>query len=1012
MKKKLLVVALIVAIHMVLFGCGRIGTLDNAKRDDTDKLKAELSQIDENLSLDPESGVVFVSNEIILMVTEDSTESEIEQLAETYGAEIKESMPDIGIYKFNFSERMSHDEILQLIEKFKMEPSIEDAFENPVMEVEGDTAVDILSDPWDGDAIGRWTVFAPSGSNWGMEAIDAPAAWGHLSEMTDVNVALIDTFVDTSGDIGNMEVLSAIEVSVSGTFVEPEPLARLSPEDHGTHVAGIMAATYDNNIGVTGVMGDKGRLHYANVIRYSGSEDYTSAYDYLSEIGLLVRNDVKVINISQNTSRLIGFAADRGNSRAINYLRASSVIMERGLKRIIEAGYEFVICVAAGNNNSPHWDHCEYYKDESTLYGYRDYDNRTLWEQIWNIRGDSGNVDTRFNNFLNLIDDEEVENRIIVVGSVKIDEKTAGENVRYKYSEFSNIGNRVDVVAPGEDIYSTVVGRYERMNGTSMAAPHVSGVAGLIFACNPNLTGKEVKEILLASTVGRFYYTDGYSGMVNAGIAVENALLTKGRPVERVLTRGGDSGLDVCFVIDTTGSMRDDIQNARENMSNILENINAKSDDFRVSIVDYRDFPGRTGVLLDYESRLQLGFSSDNREITSTIDNLELGDGGDEKETVYSGLMLAASLDWRPYAQKVIVILGDAAPLDPEPFTGYTFDDVLAMLSATGISIDIDSSDYATILKSVASGTSIRVFSVGTDASSDAESFFRDISMETGGAYTGVESASEVSDAIISSIEQIEAIQRKTVDATLGIDYANAVVELFRDGEFLFEFPLDDNGSRILENMEIGSYEWSVPDLSATGDMYVSETSDAADIRILEAASARVEEKRNDPGFPLKAAAVALAAALVAAIVVALAVAANSRRLLPEASGGAFARAPGPVAMPDFVSEPAPLRAAALVIMYNGVRGAEIPLRDGETVNIGRDRRTANIVLTENAEKISRLHCTITYKADDDCYYVTDLSRNGTFLADMTHLPQKTRVVLNRNTTLYLADRRCGILLK
>jgi subtilisin family serine protease len=1001
MRRKLLVAAVIAVMNIALSGCDLFGILSGTDRSDTDRLAAELSRIDENLSVDSESGVIFVSNEIILMASEGCSEDEIKQLAEAYGAEIKDSLPDIGVYKLVFPERMVYEEILQLIERLKAEPSVEDAFENPVAELKDDAAVSAypfdLSDPWYGDAVGQWTVSAPSGSNWGMEAINAPAAWAHLPEMADVNVALIDTFVDTSGDIGNIEVLTSLTAGGPGTYVASD--IYLSPDDHGTHVAGIMAAGYDNGIGVTGVMGDKVELYYANAVRYAGEgEIYTDAYDYLVCADLLVRNNIKVINVSQHNGRLIGFAAARGNDNAINYLKASSRIVERGLKRLIESGYEFVICSSAGNNNN-----IEYIKDDSRTYGYRE---KGRWDFK---RGDSGDVDSKYNSFFNLIDDDKVKERIVVVGSVKMDDKASTGDVRYAHSAFSNIGSRVDIVAPGEDIYSTVVKGYAFMDGTSMAAPHVSGVAGLIFACNPDLTGAEVKQMLLMSAVGRYYYTGGHSGLLNAGIAVENALLTKDNPVERILAR--TSELDVCFVIDTTGSMSDDIQNARENMNKILENIETKSNDFRVALVDYRDYPERTGVAEDYASRLQLGFSADNREITSAIEHLQLGDGGDIEETVYSGLMQAASLDWRAYAQKVIVILGDAAPLDPEPVTGYTFDDVLTRLNAADISIDIDSSDYEVIPESAFFGKAIKVFSIGTDASYDAVDFFNEISAETGGYYTEAEDASEVSDAIISSIAKIETLQRKTIDAIFGTDYAGAIVELYRDSVFLFEFPLDKTGRLTLENMDIGSYKWSIPALTAAGDMYVSETNDMADILILDGPSGRTEEI---PVSPLKAIAIIIAVVLASAMAVILAVAANSRRMLPEAEGGAFAKAyvsPESLGFADVIVESSPAT-AAVIILHGSSRGTEIPLQGGEIVKIGRDRDMANIVITENADKVSRLHCTVSYKADDDCYYVTDLSHNGTFLADMTPLPRKTRVVLGRNTVLYLADRACGIVLK
>jgi subtilisin family serine protease len=68
-------------------------------------------------------------------------------------------------------------------------------------------------------------------------------------------------------------------------------------------------------------------------------------------------------------------------------------------------------------------------------------------------------------------------------------------------SVFSNYGARnVDLFAPGSDIYSTVPGsEYDYSDGTSMAAPAVSGVAALIRSYYPKLSAVQVKQILMQS---------------------------------------------------------------------------------------------------------------------------------------------------------------------------------------------------------------------------------------------------------------------------------------------------------------------------------------------------------------------------------------------------------------------------------------------------------------------------------------------------------------------------------
>jgi subtilisin family serine protease len=70
-------------------------------------------------------------------------------------------------------------------------------------------------------------------------------------------------------------------------------------------------------------------------------------------------------------------------------------------------------------------------------------------------------------------------------------------------ARFSNYGKKnVDVFAPGLEIYSTFPNNtYEISQGTSMASPQVAGVAALVRSYYPNLSAKQVKQLLMESGI-------------------------------------------------------------------------------------------------------------------------------------------------------------------------------------------------------------------------------------------------------------------------------------------------------------------------------------------------------------------------------------------------------------------------------------------------------------------------------------------------------------------------------
>ena len=208
--------------------------------------------------------------------------------------------------------------------------------------------------------------------------------------------------------------------------------------EHGTHVAGIIAAKRKNNLGIDGVA-DQVQIMGVRIVPDGDERDK----DVANGIRYAVDNGAKVINMSFGK----GYAFNKqAVDEAIRYAEAKDVLLVH----------------AAGNDAS----------DNDIV---KNYPMKYYTDSLEAVTGEAGNW--------------------ITVGAT-----SAGVNDAL-LADFSNYGYRtVDVFAPGVQINSTVPGsKYKKMNGTSMAAPVVSGLAALLRSYFPELSAREVKRIILSS---------------------------------------------------------------------------------------------------------------------------------------------------------------------------------------------------------------------------------------------------------------------------------------------------------------------------------------------------------------------------------------------------------------------------------------------------------------------------------------------------------------------------------
>ena len=178
-------------------------------------------------------------------------------------------------------------------------------------------------------------------------------------------------------------------------------------------------------------------------------------------------------------------------------------------------------------------------------------------------------------------------------------------------------------------------------------------VAGLIKRANIPTVG-----ILGPTTTGG---TGGGSGGGTAGfgVGIGNALGGSSNQFAAYIAGMRESGLDVVFVVDATGTMGWVIDEVKDRLRDIVSVIRSLVPIARFGIVAYRDKQGSDFVTKDQP----LTFST--LKIQGFINGLSAEGGGDIYEAVQQGLETAIEgSDWRIGARRIIILIGDYPPAD------------------------------------------------------------------------------------------------------------------------------------------------------------------------------------------------------------------------------------------------------------------------------------------------------------------------------------------------------------
>ncbi len=333
---------------------------------------------------------------------------------------------------------------------------------------------------------------------WDMTAIGAPEA-REIEDGDGVVVGVLDSGIDVSHPdlAGQVDASKSVGCAVNGQPDQSQ--AAWVPvddsESHGTHVAGTIAAA-DNGVGIVGIA-PGATLASVKVVNYDGfiyPEYALCGFMWAADQGFDVTNNSYYVDPWE-----FWCSTEADQAPALTAVtRAVEFSEDQG-----------VLSVAAAGNSS------------------YDLANKTTNDSSPN---DTTPVDRDVSEGCSDIPTE-------IDGVVTVSALRLGADGQPVFdSRYSNFGAGViDLGAPGSNILSTVFGgEYEAYNGTSMASPHVAGVAALLAATHPGASPAELQVLLKQQATKRDDPALYGAGVVNAFAAVTEDLVPALGPVAAV----------------------------------------------------------------------------------------------------------------------------------------------------------------------------------------------------------------------------------------------------------------------------------------------------------------------------------------------------------------------------------------------------------------------------------------------------------------------------------------------
>ncbi len=486
---------------------------------------------DESVSL-LKDGSAYVNDCISVYFADSASKKEKNEVINSLSGEILGRFDEMNLYQIGV-KKSSFSSLNNLCESLMQKDCVEFA---TVSMAENTSQQTIPDDPW--DSFWSWEgVLVNSDSRWWAKAVEADKAWDYDSYFGKIKVGIVDTGFDTEHE--DLEG----RISFPNKGMEKHNI----PSYHGTHVAGIIGAAPNNQKGITGLVWNSELVCVDWEPDENAEQNWNTSERILAGLVYAVTSGAKAVNFSLGSSSNIpNGTTDRYQIAKDTEAKLSSYV----IAKLLQKGYDFLAVQSAGNGIT--LKNGEFYAVDSSNNGT--FCCVTPENAVSIVDG---------------VSPQDICDRIVVVGAAMYDNFGF-----YEMAKFSNGGSGVSVYAPGVDIYSTytyeddlsIHDGYAYLNGTSMAAPIVTGIASMVWSTNPDLTGAQVKKIICAEkntpeTVKDSKYDchlpTGEGKLVNARLSVEDALSRLeglGTAQGKIICEDTENGIAVPYVITDLNS--------------------------------------------------------------------------------------------------------------------------------------------------------------------------------------------------------------------------------------------------------------------------------------------------------------------------------------------------------------------------------------------------------------------------------------------------------------------------